>query len=88
MTTFKLLYKVSPKEEYQTLTLHPKYFNPQWEDFGKDRILDEITEYMHVDLDDKGYDSEDDDLMNDIQYKNRDEIINEIFNYFMEKENG
>lgn len=78
MSTFKLEYKLANENTYRTLTLKAKYFGAGWDE---DQIDDEIKEYLYVDLDDNGIDSEDEAVIDGITYKNRAKVIRHIHSY-------
>ncbi len=78
MSTFKLEYKLANETSYRTLNLKAKYFSSGWDE---DQIDEEINEYLYVDLDDNGIDSEDGDILDGITYKNRAKVISNIHSH-------
>lgn len=82
---FSVKYKIKEDGDVKEFVVKSTWFNENLDD---DYIADEIYEYIYVNMDSNGFDTDDNENMDNIHFINRDQVVQEISEYFQNKRNS
>jgi hypothetical protein len=80
---FLVKYKVNENGDEKEFVVKSSWFNAN---LDNDYICDEIYEYIYVDMDKNGLDSSNEENLDNLYFLNREQVVEDIRNYFEERE--